>query len=1710
MTSPILLQAQKESHRNLQSFTGDLTQDVDEYIERIENIGSLTNEPGEVLQILLKEKLTGQAERWFKDNQDSLTTWSTLRTCLRERFQQPWLNQTLFSTLDNRKQEAHESVNDYYDVVCRLCRRIDPKMSKQMILHFLQKGVRDEIKTNITRLMLTDNDPTPETFLKFAKIEEHVEKMNQSLDTNNTYFNRPTESYMMTSAVKSSSTAKQYTNHMPPLSKPYSLNQPPVHENSNYYQPFHTSNVSQNYALNNRVRSYQGSQVTPLSPCLICGLRNHRTIECYQRQPDGCFKSGSDDGTDSVLYKKPSLYPSISSTPIPVYIKVQVNNVSQHAIVDTGSCTTIIHEHLRKKIHHKKFLFKRKKYQSASCTSVNIIGEVELEIKVNGHKTFIVADVASNLIANLLLGHDWLKTNQVNIDLHHQCLTLNHSNGRTTNTPILDLTELQHPVLLLSQVTISPYSEKMIDVTIPSMRNRKNRVLFEPSDDFKRKSIFAINALLHIKHNQTKISVINATDHSQTLPKNSKLGSISYQSSSVCLTLPNRSHHENIRLPDCFPSRSDDNQHPRCYVCYKQFLTGNDLQFHLQATCYPQEMRKYIDNLTGHIENGKHRSRLKSVLWRHGKLFDLRTPSVIQTTLKHAIDTGHHKPIYTPPYRQSNQAEELLTTETNKLLQQGIIEPSISPWSSPVVLVKKKDGTHRFCVDFTKLNAITERDHFPLPRIDDIFDQLSDSHYFTTLDFKSGYFQVPLDKRDRSKTAFSTRDSRYQFTVLPQGITNGPPTFQRIVNNILGSSRWKYSLAYLDDVIIYSSSFNEHLEHLDDILARLSAANFRLNIDKCKIARSTIKFLGHQIDHGNIKPDHEKIQALLATNEPKTSKEAFRFVKAAEYYRKFIREFSQIALPLYKYAPQTKQQGKRPSPQKITLSEEDRKSFNELKRILTTDLILRIPNNNLEFKLQTDASDDGIGAVLLQTYPTGDLPLAYYSQKFSSTQKRWSTTEKECFAILSSIEKWHKYLDGREFILETDHKPLLQLNIQAQHNAKCERWRLKLQQYRFKIKHIKGNENTMADYLSRSPIGNYQEDIDDFPSQLSKSTQTSYSPPIVTINAVTTRATTARINSMLNNDNSSNRILTGTNKKRLLNKNTQQNGDARDNAELSHPASTTSQFSCISHTDSITSFTMDDILKQQQSDVTVQHIIRNIDKYKKYFVDNGMLMRQQAYPLSSVPYISDRKLRANIIRIYHDTPANGAHFGRFKTTRKIQERFYWPSITRDIRLHIRSCIPCLQNNHQRRKTPGFLKPIAPPEGIWQLLAMDFHGPIVPSSREGHKYIISITDILSKFVITKAVKDCSALTASKFLIYDVILKYGTPRAILTDRGTHFTAALMNDIFKQLGVTHILATPYHPSTNGQIERYNATMDAKIAALSNDRRSDWNEKLPFVTFNYNTTIHATSNNIPFNMMYGRSPLLPFDYHTGIVSLPSEKTYMHDLNKYLSMITNNARYHILNQQTKYKIRWSRALLGKYSYTKSIRTNCNKVHDDQCCSEQQTSSDEVISSQQINNNNIHTYTIEDYESISDDDINNTINATILIPVSKSTNDEPGTKIRHAIKIEHQKKRSHAAIRRRCRKRNAIIHAHRHDFDIIRTVYRCFTIREIENILDHLHIRRRHCHIRHHYKLHIGVRSYEDKLRYENVLNSEYFTKEHYIRQLHYTLPFSHNDPDNV
>ena len=242
---------------------------------------------------------------------------------------------------------------------------------------------------------------------------------------------------------------------------------------------------------------------------------------------------------------------------------------------------------------------------------------------------------------------------------------------------------------------------------------------------------------------------------------------------------------------------------------------------------------------------------------------------------------------------------------------------------------------------------------------------------------------------------------------------------------------------------------------------------------------------------------------------------------------------------------------------------------------------------------------------------------------------------------------------------------------------------------------------------------------------------------------------------------------------------------------------------------------------------------------------------------------------------------------------------------KDINTYIKSCILCAQYNPRRHKTPGTLRPIHPPDGVWQLVSMDFQGPITPTSQRGNKYILCFTDVLSKFVVTKAVRDNTAQTAVRFLKGDIITKFGIPRYILTDNGIHFTSTLMDALIKQVGVTHLYSTLYHPQTNGQVERYDSTMDAKIAALSNLRKTDWDDQLPFVTFNYSASIHSSTKQILFEMMYGRSPVLPFDHHDANVTISYDSEHVKRLSQFPSQLNEQAKINITKNQERYKQRY-------------------------------------------------------------------------------------------------------------------------------------------------------------------------------------------------------------
>jgi hypothetical protein len=1110
--------------------------------------------------------------------------------------------------------------------------------------------------------------------------------------------------------------------------------------------------------------------------------------------PSGFSIIGTQGGGDP-NYSMPS-----SITPNnPIFIRAQVNNTYRNIILDTGSGTTIVNQKFLQQIEHKLFRPISTSYSSANCTVIEIIGEVDLEIKINNLSTRVTAAVAKDLVTDLLLGTDWINLHVLSIDIFHKRITVHDTMGRTSTTSIIQLPN--SPCLFVSlihPITIPQYSTYPVHVHVPI--SHCSNALFEPSEQLQRKSIVIPSTLINIHDHQTQLLITNNTDHPYTLPRNTRLGMVSTSSIIGTMSSP---------LSAATVSRSSSSRSSRssysCYICHHTFLSNNDLYNHLREKCYPPELRHQIETLTEHIEHVTHRKQVQNILWKYGKLFDIRQPSKITITLANAIETGHHRPTYTPPYRRSPKDHQTLSDETAKLLDRKHIEPSVSPWNSPVVLVRKKDGSTRFCVDYRKLNDITVKDSFPLPRIDDIFDQLSQAIYFTKLDFKNGYFQIPLAPQDRPKTAFSTRDDHYQFTVLPQGVKNGPPTFQRIVNQILGSARRTYCLAYIDDIIIFSQTLDDHLSHLNDIFHLLDDVNFRLSVDKCTIATDKIDYLGHHIHRGTIRPNKDNIRGLLETSIPTTPKEIFRFVKAAEYYRRFIPNFSRIASPLYKYAPSTDTTNHRTKCTSLHLSLDEQAAFNDLKHLLTTDLVLRLPNNDLPYKIQTDASKLGLGAVLLQTYPDGDHPVCYMSKKFTPSQQRWAPIEQECYAIVAAIEIWHHYLHGHRFIIESDHKPLEAFTQKSQLNDKCERWRLKLQSYDFTVKHIKGTSNTMPDYLSRSPVDLAEDDPDDndHPHFATIATQTEpcfdQDPSTSTIvNMVTTRSHTRTALSSSTSDASISlqspcispidpRVVTAP------------HVVTEPNVVTDPRVVTAPHVATDPHvvTDPRITFAGDltELKDAQRLASDIQHIITNIHHSRyanSYLLVDGLLMHRERNS-KPVPCVPPGHFRSDIMKIYHDTPANGAHFGRDKTIQKIRTRYYWDNMISDISNYVQSCLRCNQNNPIRRKPPGHLKSIKPPEGVWQLLAMDFHGPITPTSRHGNKYIISLTDILSKFVITKAVRDCTTDTAAGFLQEDIICKYGTPKCILTDNGTHFTSTMMKQLLQRLGITHLYSTP-----------------------------------------------------------------------------------------------------------------------------------------------------------------------------------------------------------------------------------------------------------------------------------------------------------------------------
>jgi hypothetical protein len=470
--------------------------------------------------------------------------------------------------------------------------------------------------------------------------------------------------------------------------------------------------------------------------------------------------------------------------------------------------------------------------------------------------------------------------------------------------------------------------------------------------------------------------------------------------------------------------------------------------------CVPDGTLPALDHLSPN-----QRASVTQLIERHPSLFS--GPLGRFTGVEHDINVENHSPIKQHYYRCAPAKLAIIKQEVDAMRDLGVIRPSRSEWSSPIILVKKPNNEWRPCVDYRQINQITKGETYPLPRLDDLIDQVGQAPFITTLDLSKGYWQIALTPRAREISAFSTPFGQYEFLTMPFGLKLAPMTFQRAMNQLLEGLS-DFAVAYLDDISIRSRTWEDHMTHLQVVFNRLERAGLSLNANKCVIGSSSVKYLGYQVGSGVVTPVSAKVDAILQIPIPTSKTDIRSFLGSVGFYRRFIPRYSELAAPLTDLL-----KGGRRGDISLKWTPQCTVAFEKLRSILAQLPSLKAPDFNHPFEIYTDASEIGISGVLVQTHDEVPYPVGYYSRKLLDRESRYSTVEKELLAIMAALDHFHVYVGFGPLTVHSDHRPLVWLRQCTTANQRVLRWALALSEYDLRVEHIKGSENVLADMLSR-------------------------------------------------------------------------------------------------------------------------------------------------------------------------------------------------------------------------------------------------------------------------------------------------------------------------------------------------------------------------------------------------------------------------------------------------------------------------------------------------------------------------------------------------------------------------------------------------------------------------------------------------------------------
>lgn len=913
--------------------------------------------------------------------------------------------------------------------------------------------------------------------------------------------------------------------------------------------------------------------------------------------------------------------------------------------------------------------------------------------------------------------------------------------------------------------------------------------------------------------------------------------------------------------------------------------------------------------------NVEERANLLNLCKEYSDVFYLEgEPLTFTSKIKHRIRTTDEIPVHSKTYRYPYVHRQEVQNQIEKMLAQGIIRPSSSAWNAPIWIVPKKADASgkvkwRLVVDFRKLNEKTIDDKYPIPNITDILDKLGRCQYFSTLDLASGFYQVETHPDDIHKTGFSVADGNghFEFLRMPMGLKNSPSTFQRVMDNVLRGLQNVICVVYLDDILVFSTSLQEHMNSLRKIFSRLRESNFKIQMDKSEFLKHETPYLGHIITPQGVKPNPDKIAAIVKYPMPKTSKQIKGFLGLLGYYRRFIPDYARITKPLTKCLKKGA---------KITLSPEYVECFEHCKTLLTNDPILQYPDFTKDFILTTDASNFALGAILSQGPVGSDKPIAYASRTLNDSEINYSTIEKELLAIVWATKYFRPYLFGRKFQINTDHKPLQWLLQMKEPNARITRWRLKLSEYNFTVIYKKGKSNTNADALSRVEIHNEELGsvavnydplsrrssasnvvLDEIPlislssddSDLQSSSSTVTAPddrPLISQSSTDTApsqnplpsssptnfafdpnplSSPVSIDRASNIDN--NNSPAGTNHTSVehpileipitedpLNKFKRQlvititNNSTKGKPKISTP------FETFRRTNVQVS---EQNLEQDLITVIKNHIdpkLRTallVQPVEKQYTIVPILQRN--FKNSAMNLILTKRLvqdvpdylnQQDIISKYHQGKTN--HRGINETYLSLSQRYFWPKLKESITYYINECTICGRAKYDRMPLKQEFQIVPPPSKPLEHVHTDV------LTIEQYKYL-TIIDAFSKYAQAYRLPDGTSPSIIKALI-TFCTHHGFPLTLTTDRGTEFINQLVSEFLKLHKIHHHTTAAHAPNENGMIERFHNTLLEHLRLLKLQHCHEPVQNLvPYALIAYNSSIHSLTKCRPFDLITG-----------------------------------------------------------------------------------------------------------------------------------------------------------------------------------------------------------------------------------------------------------------